>query len=77
MNPVSTNDMQIASQPPRPPPLLPSKVNPIWNWVFGPKKCLCSETYEKTIFLFLFIWDIVDFVLKFLEKFGQIFVNMI
>ena len=36
-----------------------------------------SETYEKTIFQFLFFWDMVDFLLKFLENSNRFFVNLI
>ena len=49
----------------------------IVNFIFVPEDAQYSETYEKTIFRFLFFLRNGWFCTQILEKFGQIFANLI
>ena len=65
---VLVNDMQ----PPPPPPLKSDQIG-----FLGQKDMLCSETYENTIFQFLFFLRNGSFCTQILTKFGQIYANLI
>ena len=68
MSPVPTNDTQIPSQPPRPPPSCPQKWTQFEIGFLVQKNANVLKPMKKIIFWSLVFWQLVDFVLKFLEN---------